>query len=69
MDRVPARLKVFIYRSTCILLSTSVPGARMTTVRAKRRSCVYGVKKSLEIPKTFDTNVHLIQMFHCSMEE
>ena len=48
-------LQVYIYPSTKF-----VPCARMTTVRAKRRSCVYGVNlKSLGIPKTFDTNVSL----------
>ena len=30
---------------------------RMTTVRAQRRCCVDGVKKSLGIPKTFTINV------------
>ena len=44
-----------------------MPGARMTTVRAQGRSCVYGVKKSLGINKIIPK--HLKQMFHYSMEE
>ena len=58
------RLEVFIYRS----ISPPTPGARKTTVRTQGGGgCVYGVKKSLGINKII--RKHLIQMFHCSMEE
>ena len=55
------------YDTQCDLLLHLVPGARMSTARAQGRSCVYGVKKSLRINKIILK--HLIQMFHCSMEE
>ena len=60
------RLK-FLFTGLFLLLLHLVPGARMTTIRAQGRSCVYGVKKSLGINKIIPK--HLMQMFHCSMEE
>ena len=57
----------FLFTGLFLLLLHLVPGARMTTVRVQGRSCVYGVKKSLGINKIIPK--HLIQMFHCSMEE
>ena len=59
------RLEVFIYRS--ISPTTFDAVTRISTVRAQGRSCVYGVKNSLGINKII--HKHLIQMFHCSMEE
>ena len=60
------RLEIFIYRS--ISPSTTFCAVtRITIVRAQGRSRVYGVNKSLGMNKIIPK--HLIQMFHCSMEE
>ena len=57
----------FLFTGLFPLLLHLVPCARKTNVQAQGRSCVHGVKKSLGINKVIPK--HLIQMFHCSMEE
>ena len=47
-----------------LLLLHSVPGARMTTLRAQGPCNGNGVTKEPE-----NSRKHLIQMFHCRMEE
>ena len=66
-DTVGALYWKFLFTGLFLLLLHLVPGARMTTVPAQGRSCVYGVKKSLGINKIIPKP--LIQIFQCSMEE